>query len=77
MPLAKRNLRDNKSTAYMPSVNGTEVHRISSESVKLVAQLAYIFTLATLNNKLDKPMINHLGFMIFDSPKDKDLDNVY
>ena len=59
---------------YVPSVNGTEVHRISSESVKLVAQLAYIFTLATLNNKLDKPMINHLGFMIFDSPKDKDLD---
>lgn len=59
---------------YMPSINGTEVHRISSESVKLVAQLAYIFTLATLNNKLDKPMINHLGFMIFDSPKDKDLD---
>lgn len=38
---------------YMPSVNGTEVHRISSESVKLVAQLAYIFILATLNNKLD------------------------
>lgn len=59
---------------YMPSVNGTDVHRISSESVKLVAQLAYIFTLATLNEKLDKPMINHLGFMIFDSPKDKDLD---
>ena len=59
---------------YMPSINGTEVHRISSESVKLVAQLAYIFTLATLNDKLDKPMINHLGFMIFDSPKDKDLD---
>lgn len=59
---------------YMPSVNGTEIHRISSESVKLVAQLAYIFTLATLNDKLDKPMINHLGFMIFDSPKDKDLD---
>lgn len=59
---------------YMPSVNGTEIQRISSESVKLVAQLAYIFTLATLNDKLDKPMINHLGFMIFDSPKDKDLD---
>lgn len=59
---------------YMPSVNGTEIHRISSESVKLVAQLAYIFTLATLNEKLDKPLINHLGFMIFDSPKDKDLD---
>lgn len=59
---------------YMPSINGTEIHRISSESVKLVAQLAYIFTLATLNSKLDKPMINHLGFMIFDSPKDKDLD---
>lgn len=59
---------------YMPSVNGTEISKISSESVKLVAQLAYIFTLATLNSKLDKPMINHLGFMIFDSPKDKDLD---
>ena len=59
---------------YMPSINGTEIHKISSESVKLVAQLSYIYTLATLNKKLDKPMINHLGFMVFDSPKDKDLD---
>ena len=59
---------------YMPSVNGTEIHKISSESVKLVAQLSYIYTLASLNDKLETPMINHLGFMIFDSPKDKDLD---
>lgn len=59
---------------YMPSINGTEIHKISSESVKLVAQLSYIYTLATLNKKLDNPMINHLGFMVFDSPKDKDLD---
>lgn len=59
---------------YMPSINGTEIHKISSESVKLVAQLSYIYTLASLNEKLDTPMINHLGFMIFDSPKDKDLD---
>lgn len=62
------------SEEYMPVINGTEIHRISSESVKLVAQLAYIYTLATLNNQLDNPIINHLGFMIFDSPKDKDLD---
>ena len=62
------------SEEYMPVINGTEIHRISSESVKLVAQLAYIYTLATLNDQLDNPMINHLGFMIFDSPKDKDLD---
>ena len=62
------------SEEYMPIINGTEIHRISSESVKLVAQLAYIYTLATLNDQLDTPMINHLGFMIFDSPKDKDLD---
>lgn len=62
------------SEEYMPIINGTEIHRISSESVKLVAQLAYIYTLATLNDQLDNPMINHLGFMIFDSPKDKDLD---
>ena len=62
------------SEEYMPIINGTEIHRISSESVKLVAQLAYVYTLATLNDQLDKPMINHLGFMIFDSPKDKDLD---
>ncbi len=59
---------------YMPSINGTEIHKISSESVKLVAQLSYIYTLAKLNEKLNKPMINHLGFVIFDSPKDKDLD---
>ena len=62
------------SEEYMPIINGTEIHRISSESVKLVAQLAYVYTLATLNDQLDTPMINHLGFMIFDSPKDKDLD---
>lgn len=68
---------DNKielDDSYMPLINGTEIQKISSESVKLVAQLAYIFTLATLNNKLDKSSINHLGFIIFDSPKDKDLD---
>lgn len=64
----------NINDEYMPLINGTEIHKISSESVKLVAQLTYIYTLATLNEKLAKPMINHLGFIIFDSPKDKDLD---
>lgn len=59
---------------YMPSVNDTEVVKISSESVKLVAQLAYILSLATVNDDLDTQHINDLGFVIFDSPKDKDLD---
>lgn len=59
---------------YMPSINETAVHKISSESVKLVAQLSYIYSLATLNELFDNQLINHIGFIIFDSPKDKDLD---
>lgn len=59
---------------YMPSINDTAVHKISSESVKLVAQLSYIYSLATLNELFDTQLINHIGFIIFDSPKDKDLD---
>ncbi|MEE1503753.1 MAG: hypothetical protein UGF89_05880, partial [Acutalibacteraceae bacterium] len=71
------NVSDNKvkiERDYMPSINDTPIHKISSESVKLVAQLSYVYTLATLNSKLSGLSINHLGFMIFDSPKDKDLD---
>lgn len=46
------------SEEYMPIINGTEIHRISSESVKLVAQLAYVYTLATLNDQLDSVHTN-------------------
>lgn len=60
---------------YMPIINGNPMNRISSESMKLVARLSYILSLFNLQTKLDDEKVNPVGFAIFDSPKDKDLDN--
>jgi DNA repair exonuclease SbcCD ATPase subunit len=59
---------------YMPSIDGNNIGKVSSESMKLVAQLSYILSLFQLPTKLDEKQINEIGFVIFDSPKDKDLD---
>ncbi len=62
------------SEDYMPVIDGNPMNKISSESMKLVAQLAYILSLFGLQDVLEKEKINNVGFVIFDSPKDKDLD---
>lgn len=59
---------------YMPLVNGNTMNRVSSESMKVVVRLSYILSLFKLQNYLDGKKINNIGFVIFDSPKDKDLD---
>lgn len=59
---------------YMPLVNGNPMNKVSSESMKVVVRLSYILSLFKLQNYLDGKKINNIGFVIFDSPKDKDLD---
>ncbi|HEX3037996.1 MAG TPA: hypothetical protein VHO94_03275 [Oscillospiraceae bacterium] len=60
---------------YMPIIDGTSITNSShSESIKVVAHLSYILSIFLLNEYLEKDRINNLQFVIFDSPRDKDLD---
>jgi len=61
---------------YMPIIDGSPVLNNSnhSASIKVVSRLAYIFTLFLLNRYLEKAKINNMKFIIFDSPRDKELD---
>ncbi len=61
--------------SYMPIIDGTNImHSNHSESIKVVAHLAYILNLFLFNQYTDEFKINNLGFVILDSPRDKDLD---
>ena len=51
------------------------MNRISSESMKLVARLSYVLSLYKLQSYLKNDIVNSVGLVMFDSPKDKDLDN--
>ncbi len=59
---------------YMPIIDDNPITQVSSESMKLVARLAYVLSLFELETVLKKEKINSIGFILFDSPKDKDLD---
>ena len=61
---------------YMPMIDGTVLSQSSnhSASIKVVARLAYILTLYLLNNYLSDTKINNMQYIIFDSPREKDLD---
>ena len=60
---------------YMPIINDNTMNRISSESMKLVARLSYVLSLYKLPSCLENDTMNPVGLLMFDSPKDKDLDN--
>ncbi|PWW30557.1 AAA domain-containing protein [Cytobacillus oceanisediminis] len=57
----------------LPLVDGNEMRNVSSASLKVAARLAYVLSLFKLKDEEDIH-INHLGFLLFDSPRDKDLD---
>ncbi|WNR45235.1 hypothetical protein [Paenibacillus roseipurpureus] len=59
---------DNEFTPVIDQVN---IRNISSASLKVAARLSYITSLFHCQNVQN---INHLGFILLDSPKDKDLD---
>lgn len=63
------------SEDYMPIINDNTMNRISSESMKLVARLSYVLSLCKLQSYLENDIVNSVGLVMFDSPKDKDLDN--
>ena len=63
------------SEDYMPIINDNTMNRISSESMNLVARLSYVLSLYKLQSYLENDIVNSVGLVIFDSPKDKDLDN--
>lgn len=59
---------------YMPIIDNTKMSAVSSASLKVAIRLAYV--LALLNESIDsEDPSSHLGFLLLDSPKDKDLDN--
>ncbi len=59
---------------YMPIIDNTKISSVSSASLKVAIRLAYM--LALLNESIDsKVESSHLGILLLDSPKDKDLDN--
>ena len=60
---------------YMPIVDNTKMTAVASASLKVAIRLSY--TLALFNESIgsDGELGNHLGFLLLDSPKDKDLDN--
>lgn len=62
------------SNDYMPIIDDNPISQVSSESMKLVARLSYVLSLFELETVLKKEKINSIGFILFDSPKDKDLD---
>lgn len=62
------------SDDYMPIIDDNPISQVSSESMKLVARLAYVLSLFELETVLEKEKINSVGLALFDSPKDKDLD---
>lgn len=59
---------------YMPIIDNTKISSVSSASLKVAIRLAYV--LALLNESIDSKIEScHLGILLLDSPKDKDLDN--
>lgn len=60
----------------MPMIDGSILSPSSnhSASIKVVARLAYILALYLLNEHLSNTKINNMQYIIFDSPREKDLD---
>lgn len=57
---------------YMPLIDDNKMTSVSSASLKVAIRIAYILALLTSNCGEDG---SHVGFLLLDSPKDKDLDD--
>ncbi|MCT4477726.1 AAA family ATPase [Peribacillus frigoritolerans] len=64
-------IQANLDENYTPFINGKDIKTISSASLKVVTRLTYVLSLFNLKDHVD---INHIGFVLYDSPRDKDLD---
>ena len=57
---------------YMPLIDDTKMTAVSSASLKVAIRITYILALLNSNCEEDG---THVGFLLLDSPKDKDLDD--
>lgn len=57
---------------YMPVIDDNKITNVSSASLKVAIRLAYILSLMTSSNLKEN---SHIGILLLDSPKDKDLDD--
>ena len=57
---------------YMPLIDDNKTTNVSSASLKVAIRIAYVLALLTSNCGEDG---SHVGFLLLDSPKDKDLDD--
>ena len=57
---------------YMPLIDDNKVTAVSSASLKVAIRITYVLALLTSNCGDDG---SHVGFLLLDSPKDKDLDD--
>lgn len=60
---------------YMPIIDNTKIGAVASASLKVAIRLSFV--LALFNESIDSEDVacSHLGILLLDSPKDKDLDN--
>lgn len=59
---------------YMPIIDSIKLNAVSSASLKVAVRLSYVLALLNVAQESEK-YNSHVGFILLDSPKDKDLDN--
>ena len=60
---------------YMPVIDSTKISSVASASLKVAIRLSYILGLFNECIEYNEQGYSHLGILLLDSPKDKDLDD--
>lgn len=60
---------------YMPLIDNTKINMVASASLKVAIRITYILALFNVIPLSKVEHNSHLGFLLLDSPKDKDLDD--
>ena len=60
---------------YMPLIENTKINMVASASLKVAIRITYILALFNAMSIGKGENNSHLGFLLLDSPKDKDLDD--
>lgn len=60
---------------YMPLIDNNKISMVASASLKVAIRITYILALFNTMTNKNEDGYSHLGFLLLDSPKDKDLDD--
>ncbi len=60
---------------YMPVIDSTKISSVASASLKVAIRLSYVLGLFNESIESNEQEYSHLGILLLDSPKDKDLDD--